>query len=503
MNASLYRRRPGKLTPLVERQLCETEDEWQSVQAADSASGQTAASHRAGWVRRGLVLCALVLLVSVLVVGHWVWRVGNAGLATVEGGLQAAVEAPLWAAAHGDVSLAAQTTADADVEWRQQVAREAQTLQPAPSDELSGAWADAVPNAQLQLVKLDGDRAVAQVQLPVDGVRYRPTRVYQQTQEGWLRTEPDAALWGAMERLETTYFVFDYHALDKAAVHEAAARLNALYPAFYGRFFAGPPRTDQAGKLALRIDPTHAPGAPTGSGRLTDPFVIPSPVLALAPAEISEAELLVQSAALVILNELTVQAAQQYTPGLRWRPLLDGLHLWQLWTLALPAAAWQEPVASWAAGDPQRAGQYLVISPGFVHEICAMHALAQPVAPVDQENRCTGAWRYRYAPHLRLDQLAATAPPDSAPGLQSVAGELGRAPHPAAIVVLGTVVEYAAATYGEATLPILLATLRDHERWETLVPAVFGVSVAEFEAGWRDYVIDHFGVAQGNARALR
>lgn len=37
-----------------------------------------------------------------------------------------------------------------------------------------------------------------------------------------------------------------------------------------------------------------------------------------------------------------------------------------------------------------------------------------------------------------------------------------------------------------------IAALGDHGDWESLVPAVFGVSAAGFEAGWQAYLADHY-----------
>jgi hypothetical protein len=53
---------------------------------------------------------------------------------------------------------------------------------------------------------------------------------------------------------------------------------------------------------------------------------------------------------------------------------------------------------------------------------------------------------------------------------------------------LEPVMEYAAATYGPPRIPVLVAALNQHERTETLIPAVFGVSADEFEAGWQIYL---------------
>jgi hypothetical protein len=54
------------------------------------------------------------------------------------------------------------------------------------------------------------------------------------------------------------------------------------------------------------------------------------------------------------------------------------------------------------------------------------------------------------------------------------------------------VVAYAVATYGRDSLSALRAGFYEFETWVELVPAVFGVSADEFEAGWRAYLAAHY-----------
>jgi hypothetical protein len=42
---------------------------------------------------------------------------------------------------------------------------------------------------------------------------------------------------------------------------------------------------------------------------------------------------------------------------------------------------------------------------------------------------------------------------------------------------------------------MLLTALPRHERWETLIPAVFGLSLEEFESGWRAFLEERYGIA--------
>ncbi len=55
-------------------------------------------------------------------------------------------------------------------------------------------------------------------------------------------------------------------------------------------------------------------------------------------------------------------------------------------------------------------------------------------------------------------------------------------------------IEYAVITYGRERRPELVAGLGQHDSWGTLIPAVYGVSAAEFEAGWQAYLTAHYGV---------
>jgi hypothetical protein len=42
---------------------------------------------------------------------------------------------------------------------------------------------------------------------------------------------------------------------------------------------------------------------------------------------------------------------------------------------------------------------------------------------------------------------------------------------------------------------MLVAGLGQYESWDTLLLAVYGISAAEFEAGWQAYLAAHYGVS--------
>jgi hypothetical protein len=462
---------------LLEWQTCDTEVEWQAaVQAtpADAVAGPTPALRLAWVARRRRIAAALLtaLLIVLVTAGGWVWHTANTGLELLE-------------AEVGD-------TVNADV------------------------WTETQRTADVELLDLADDVAVVEMTLPAveDRPALRQPLVYQRIDAGWLRTAPTAALWDVSRRLETTYFVFRIFDQDAKAVKAAAARLDALYPTVYGSFLPGMPRGE---KLMVQVDPAQPPGEIAKRATNHDPLVVASPAAYLAPEAISQADLLAQSVVLALLEALKTQGAQRYSDepyslsfrsgGISLWQWLAGVQLWQLWANDLPLAAWREPVVQWVFSDLYDAQGNLQVAPDFMPEFCALHGLwvytpmqVQIPLSCDSPDRLVHylAWRIAYPRPVQLGQLAMPIAADAAPGLQSVMGEAGRSPHPAAAVALATVLEYAAETYGPERIPLLLAALNQHARAETLIPAVFGVSAIDFEAGWQAYLAEQYGVSEAH-----
>jgi hypothetical protein len=65
--------------------------------------------------------------------------------------------------------------------------------------------------------------------------------------------------------------------------------------------------------------------------------------------------------------------------------------------------------------------------------------------------------------------------------------------HSTRVVMTATLIEYAVASYGHEQLPVLLAGLARYDTWDTLIPAVYGVSSAKFEEGWQAYMAKEYG----------
>lgn len=350
---------------------------------------------------------------------------------------------------------------------------------------------------KVDLLEQLGDLALVRLLIQQQGSAgtYRQLQVYQQTATGWQPTATAARLWGKPQELQSSRFVFRYRERDGEAVAQTAAKLDALYLVFWHTFFTGEPANE---KQLIEVDPEFQGGTPIAQGQPSEAYLVTSPATRLAPVQASDADLLLQSVALLLLNRLADQAIQRYayppysesfTAALYLHHVTDTLRLWRLAELDLPAELWQAPAMP--RTDP--------FIQEFAAEICALHrhqlapAAPQPNPDSAAGETCVDAWRIGYATQLRLAQLVAFEPVETGPGLGGPSGQLSQLAHPAAAVVLATVFDYAAATYGQERMPLLLADFGKHRSWETLVPVVFSVSAADFEVGWKKYLAQKYG----------
>jgi hypothetical protein len=321
-------------------------------------------------------------------------------------------------------------------------------------------------------------------------------QLYQRTAGGWQQTQPDATLWGAERSLETPYFVYRFREKDAPPVIAVAPQIDALYSTLWHNF--GLPITLTPEKRVIEVSVTQAPGsAPLWADR-QDPIRVPSPAVYLASVELTDAEMLAQSIALPLIEEVLRQTREHHAIESSWQPLLDGLRLWQVWDLDLPLATWRVDVVQWLylelpATRPGASVTLLDQHPEF----CAAHKLwmSSPLQldiPVVCGDRDWGsqylAGRAASEPLTRLNQIVVPAP-------TPLTGFFFPAAHSSQTVALATLIDYAMTTYGRERLPTLLAGLGQYERWETLLPTVYGVLPAEFEAGWQGYLAAHYGVA--------
>ena len=354
----------------------------------------------------------------------------------------------------------------------------------------------------LHTVELQGELATARiVTRAARGIpAYRQTRFYRRTNGGWVRTAPDAALWGPARSLETPYFVYHFRQNDAQAVTAVASQVDTLYLTLRRNF--GLPLSLDAEKLVIDVSVTLPPGHVAAGFGAPTRFPVSSPAVYWAPVELTDAELLAQSIALPLLNYVLAHASEHHAIGKTWQPLLDGLYLWQVWDLDLPLAAWRADVAKWIYVDVPAIGPgQPVVLPKRYAALCGAHKLwlSSPMQihiPIGCTELDGAAWYLRsFYSGDQLTHLAQLAVPVP----QSLVREpLPPAYHPGQTVALATLIEYAVATYGRERLPALLAGLGQYESWDTLLPAVYGVSASEFEAGWQAYLVAHYGIISAN-----
>jgi hypothetical protein len=373
----------------------------------------------------------------------------------------------------------------------------------APATSLPRTPAQAAePNAHVdvELLTLDihDDQAMAQVIIRTsDGAPpYRQTRFYQRTATSWLPATQEAALSWPKRSLETPYLVYHYRQHDASPVFAVVSKMDALYTTMLRNF--GLPHTPGAEKLVIEVSVTHPPGLNTPQPASNARFIVASPALYLAPVELTDADLLAQSLALLLLDDVIAQASERFALDSTWQPMLSALRLWQVWDLDMPLAIWRKEVVKWVYHDLSfsLAGQPVVL-PDHYTELCAAHKLWMPhPLALNIPLGCTkldwGGWYWaQWGPRAsptRLDRFFMPQP-------NAWAMQPFPVSHPGQTVALATLVEYAVATYGRERLPALVAGLGQHERWETLIPAVFGVTAAEFEAGWQAHLAAHYGVS--------
>jgi hypothetical protein len=351
----------------------------------------------------------------------------------------------------------------------------------------------------LYTVDMQGDQAVTRVVTMAKSGPYRQTLFYRRTAEGWQQLPPDAAFWGLERSLETPFFVYHFRQQDAAAVVTVASQVNNLYMTL--RRNLGLPLKAWEEKLVIDVRVTQSPGHAASQLPGSDRLMVPSPAVYWAPVEVTDADLLAQSIALPLLDDVLAQASERNAIGPSWWPLLAGLRLWQLWDLDLPLATWQAEVVRWLyADEPAIPPGQPVVLPDYYEALCAQHTLwMSSPTQLGIPLLCTVPdWQHGYfaasSPRdslTHLDQLTLLMSPDEYVG-QTNSSYVS---HPGQTVALATLIEYAVVTYGSERLPVLIAGLGQYESWETLLPAVYGVSPAEFEAGWQAYLATRYGLS--------
>jgi hypothetical protein len=256
----------------------------------------------------------------------------------------------------------------------------------------------------------------------------RQPRFYVQTRTGWQRSGPVAAFWEPATSLDTPSLHFIFGERDRAAITQIAPLAETLYA---GMIRATGQRLTATGALTIEVVPRYLARATFEGSRIQ----VTSPELFL-PVFMTKDELFARLVGDAICEPMLAAVLQQRPIKPQWQPLTDGFNC----RLLAHIIRTQEPGAT--AG---LAGDSMVSAQGYT-ELDALldfsdHAgAAQVQDPYDLPLRSLGA------NHL---------------------------------------IAFIAATYGLDSLPRLLAGFSEYEDWETLSPAILGISAAELETAWR------------------
>lgn len=474
-----------KRAPNLEWQFAENDADWEH-RRAQLLPEITPNDKRYLHLKRYLWIVATLLLL--VCVGGWLWRTDQARARQANAKMKETEQPALDQASFVTSVIANLTATDRD----QLVAQAESSLRVAIQTNAPAAHVEIA----LPLVEIQADHAVARLVISNgDGTpTYRQTRFYRRTDAGWVHTAPDVALWGLEHSLETPSFVYHFRQHDAAAVIAAAPQVDALYR-IMGRNF-GLPLTPTPAKLVINVNVTQSPGQVL-SPYVPDRINVSSPALYLAPDELTDTDLLLQSIALLLIEQEEAKARARYGIGSSWKPLLGGLRLWQVWELDLPLSVWREELVRWIYHDLLVADhEQAAVLPDHYLELCAAYKLWLPsptwmniplvCTELDQEAWFFASWGPRDS-LTRLDQF-------SMPASQAFVEPPFPLHHPGQTVILATLIGYAVTTYGRERLPALVAGLGQYDTWDTLLPAVYGVSAAEFEADWQAYLERRYGV---------
>jgi hypothetical protein len=498
----------GKEEVEVEWSVSEDEQAWQTGQTApeSGSKAEAEASSRLG-SRAERHLALLTVLLFLLLAGVWVWR-WQTPSATIASELQATAAQEFGAQPTGGESTSSSAYG------------ELETTLPGVENvtQFSVLKFTSSPFHHSSRLGEDdgiGYRVMAQVtaSYPAAGPSghpetqaYREMRFYRQSSKGWQRIEPDPALMGPWQTLETAHFTIRYRPIDASAVSATASKLDLLYAKLRGDFGLLLAAVNAKQTIEVATDGALDGYAidfvmrtiriPSLDGYAIDyptrTIKVPSPALLSVPVEMTAAAVFYQSVVYPLASLLLADVVAQYQyPGrwnvgaMKWSPLMEALRLWALWEEEGPLAAGRQDVVRWlyqnAQAEPVEARQ--AVPAGYEHLCRAYHiwgispeSMAIPLGCSEVDHQRWSAWRYpalptrlTQRPYIEKSRSLAEAASDSA-------------------VATETIIEYVVATYGRDRLPQLIAAWGEHASWETLIPAVFGIPAAEFEAGWQAYL---------------
>lgn len=467
------------------------ENEWDSgaevtVPALEESAHPAAGKHSLrGWYSTG------ILILLALVVGIRLWQQAHSGLAAVERGLSHTLALETEASSMGDEVLAgALLDPQMDDDWRESILAE-----------MGVVGERAAAEIEITDYSLSGDRAMVEVRVTdaESGTVYREHRFYQESADGWLRSQPVPELWGDARTLESENFVFHYRQRDGAAVAEAAALLDKAYLHMHsalGLSLLAAPAAEAKVQVYVAVG-----GEAIGDiwYEVNGPLWVNSPRLLRLSDRLTDGTALAETIAFplrrALVNSTLSKAAQRYQPTADFS---SGLRLWLAWEeTTLPIDSKSELI-NWLYGNALYGPPGLRIS---YPEVCELFGAWQVVSPtVPMGFYCTEDTPFSFATYFRasitLRDLPLTISWEGLPHEKKVYPLTGALllSNQGQTMAVASVLEYTIHTYGQTSIAALLQAAREGKSWHTIAPEVFGVSEADYETGWWAWLAAEYGV---------
>jgi hypothetical protein len=259
---------------------------------------------------------------------------------------------------------------------------------------------------------------------------YPEVRFYVSTAKGWQRTAPIDTFWGLRATVETANLQFLFGEKDRSLVQQVAPDADALYATLRRATGQG---LGEGNLLTVEIVPGPvACNAVDGFGRVR----MCSPLLYHVPPE-QRGQLFIQLLRQVLADALVDVVLKRTPVKEQWHPMLDGFRN-LLWLGAIV-----QPVAPGAIdGLPERQRSQVV--PMSLDDL--LDAETRSHSPV-----------YRPDEQYYEEERAAAA---------------------------AQLMNFITITYGIDVIPKVLQGFAEYQDWETLAPAVLGVTAADLEAAW-------------------
>lgn len=301
---------------------------------------------------------------------------------------------------------------------------------------------DAQPQGNLIQATLHVVPPIPQWSLWMAGPQ-RETRFYRKAGSDWVRTVPDRAFWGEQRAVETTNLRFEFTDADMPTVIASADEIELAYTRAHSWLGLPLPAVEEKLTFVIMPDLVRGWGGYGTRQQLTSPF------LAKVPLGLSDTDYLSQQIinriAIRAINDLLYADMQPHDydqiNAYHWRIMSRAMNGWLRTMLAGERSAWHQQAET--LFQQQTKWQL-------------------PVRLVDIKGG-DGIF-------LRDDQSTAM--------LDYMLAE--------------TVVSYAIATYGQASLPDLILALRSQSSWIGFTRSFRDVSLDEFEQGWNEYLAEHY-----------